>query len=369
MNSNIKRVLVIVLTLTVALSLLTSGVKEYSNSKQLAARGKTTSGEVLGGDRIVNGRLSPSNCHLQIKFATEDHAWHQDRLKVSQDVYDETQIGDSIEVHYLPENPSVCQVGKEVQLQYNDLFSGSVVLAIALCLIAFVKKPEAKIASHIGKQFEMLSLEKHEHISVDAKKFRHLDLSYYDLLQRSLETKGFRYVDDQENVTLRQRNGIHVFIRVLLKADGVVEACIYHYVPKLKLRLLGGRSSKVLDLTTWFTDGTFVCSSNAEGAAKFSSPPSISRLYMPAVTTWNVLLEAHERRVREYLETNPDVSPRKSKSMADVHRAWDEIQRIKSEFRRRNGLSKIELSRLTSLPGESVDEIHGTLTDRRERGL
>jgi hypothetical protein len=54
--------------------------------------------------------------------------------------------------------------------------------------------------------------------------------------------------------------------------------------------------------------------------------------------------------------------------MADVHRAWDEIQRIKSQFRRRNGLSKTELSRLTSLPGESIDEIHGTLTERRERG-
>jgi hypothetical protein len=203
---------------------------------------------------------------------------------------------------------------------------------------------------------------------VDAAKFKYLDLAFYDNGRRHLEALGYRYLDDQENVTLRRRSGISTFIRILLSRDQTTMADFYHFIPRFALRILGAKSSKVLDLETWFSDGCFVCTSNAEMAGKLESPPAIDALRLPAGTAWDMLLEAHQRRVNKYLATHPGVTPVKLTGLADVRRAQDEQQRIKAEFRRRIGLSRTELERFAGAQGREVDRLHDALTERRERG-
>lgn len=145
-------------------------------------------------------------------------------------------------------------------------------------------------------------------------------------------------------------------------------ADLYHFVPKFPLRVLGAKPAKVLDLETWFSDGAFVCTSNAEMAGKLDSPPAIDALRLPAGTTWDMLLETHQRRVGKYLAAHPGVKPVRLEGMADVRRAQDEQQRIKAEFRKRTGLSKTELERMAGTQGRGVDRLHDALTEQRERG-
>ena len=145
-------------------------------------------------------------------------------------------------------------------------------------------------------------------------------------------------------------------------------ADLYHFVPKFALRLLGAKPAKVLDLETWFSDGRFVCTCNAEMAGKLESPPAIDALRLPAGTTWDMLLETHQRRVNQYLAAHPGVKPVKLEGMADVRRAQDEQQRIKADFRKQIGLSKTELERFAGAPSREVDRLHDALTERRERG-
>jgi hypothetical protein len=122
-----------------------------------------------------------------------------------------------------------------------------------------------------------------------------------------------------------------------------------------------------MDFETWFTDGCFVCTSNAEMAGKLDSPPAIDALHMPAGTPWDILIQAHRNRVGKYLANHPGVQPVKLNGPADVSRARDEQQRIKAEFRQRTGLSRAELERLGGQQGKAVDELHDSLTARRER--
>jgi len=145
-------------------------------------------------------------------------------------------------------------------------------------------------------------------------------------------------------------------------------ADFYHFVPQFTSRLLGAKSAKVLDLETWLSDGCFVCTSNAEMAGKLESPPAIDALRMPAGTTWDTLVQAHQNRVAKYLAAHPGVEAIKLKSMADVRRAQDEQQRIKAEFRQRIGLTRTELERFAGTQGREVDQLHDALNERRERG-
>ena len=156
-------------------------------------------------------------------------------------------------------------------------------------------------------------------------------------------------------------------MRFLLSADQTITADLYHFKPGWMLRVLSARDAKVMDLETRFTDGCFVCTSNAEMAGRLDSPPTIDALHMPAGTSGDLVVQAHQNRVGKYLANHRGVQPVKLNGLADVRRTRDEMQQIKAEFRRRTGLSKAELERLGGQQGKAVDQLHDILTERRER--
>lgn len=95
--------------------------------------------------------------------------------------------------------------------------------------------------------------------------------------------------------------------------------------------------------------------SNAGLAGKLDSPPAIGALRLPAGAPWDVLLEAHHRRVKNYLAKHPGVTPIKLENASGCSRAQKEQQRIKSEFRKRVGLTKAELERIAGTKDPKLD--------------
>jgi hypothetical protein len=248
-------------------------------------------------------------------------------------------------------------------LRYGNILWGFVFLFAAGYTLVYFRRPvdETEAAEDIGERVNTLALDHFEYISVKAEDFKNVDLAFYKSVQLGLEGHGFVYLDDQENVTLRKRNHLHTFIRYLLGPDQATMAAIYHFT-------MGLKSAKVLDLETWFSDGCFVCTSNAENAGKLDSPPEVGALYLAAGTTWQALLETHQGRVSEYLQSHPGRRPVKLNGMTGIRRAQDAQQRIKSAFRKRQGLSKAELERIAGGSSPELDRIHDALTESRERG-
>jgi len=233
--------------------------------------------------------------------------------------------------------------------------------------LVLLAEDETEAAENLNESVKTLALTRHEYASVDARKFKHLDLAYYDNIRRQLESIGYQYLDDQENVTLRRRSGTRTFVRMFLGRDQATMAELYHFIPKFTLRVLGAKPVKVLGFETWFSDGCFVVTNNAELSGKLDSPPAIDALRLPAGTSWNLLVESHQRRIAKYLAGHPGVTPVKLGGMDDVRKAQDEQQRIKSEFRKRVGLSKAELERFAGTRGPDVDRIHDALEEQRKR--
>lgn len=365
-----KKTFAIIALLVMGTLFIVTGSKDLIHSRQLAVRGKTVTGQVLDGEDHESGRLHWHTYYLQVRFQPDSGGAVSQRVEVDKAVYQSVQVGSDVRVHYLPDNPAVCQAGDAVELRYGNLIWGIVFILGAGYLIVFYRQPAdtQEAVESIGERVKTLSIPKFEYVSVNAQNFRRLDLAFYDEGRRYLEARGFRYLDDQENVTLRRRSGIHTFIRILLSSDQATMADLYHFIPPWTVRVLGAKPAKVLDLETWFSDGHFVCTSNAEMAGKLDSPPAIDALRLPAAATWDMIFEAHQRRVANYQANHREAKPVKLNGIADVRRAQDEQQRIKAEHRQRVGLSRKELEQIAGTQGKAVDELHDALTKHREQG-
>lgn len=360
MNWKSKKILAIALGLFFGAAFLVVGTKEFSRSKQLAAHGRATQGEVvMVEDRSTVGPRSRVH-YLRVKFQADGES-REERVSVSTPVYSSAQPGDVVQVHYLPENPAICQIGDSVQLKYGNIVWGIVFVLGAGYLLVNFNRPanESEAAERIGEQVKTLAQDHFQYVSVKAEDFKNVDLSFYDSVRHGFEGRGFVYLDDQQNVTLCKQSGVKTFLRYLLGPDNSTMAAIYHFNR-------GSRSLKIVDVETWFSDGCFVCTSNAEMAAKLDTPPEIGALRMASETTWETLLETHQGRVAEYLASHPGVKPVQLNGMADIRRAQEAQQRIKAAFRKKTGLSKTELERIAGGPSPVVDRIHDELEKRRQ---
>src|SRR5262245_36864046 len=99
--------------------LLIAGWIDYRNSKKLAAEGKAVTAEVTGKE-IQRGRKGRRSYYLEVQFPTESGASAQ-RVQVSSSQYDAATQGGTVPVHYLPNNPKVCQVGNTVKTEWSGL--------------------------------------------------------------------------------------------------------------------------------------------------------------------------------------------------------------------------------------------------------
>ena len=213
-----------------------------------------------------------------------------------------------------------------------------------------------------------MTLTKHEYATVDGKTFKHLDQSFYQQGQSVLEARNFRFLGDVENVTLQKTNkGPRTFLRLFVHAGTNTMAALYHFRPPWAVRVLGAKDAKVIDLETWFADGTFVCTGNAEMAGKLQSPPEIDTVQMVASTSWAQVIEAHEKRINRHLERHPGVMPVAVNNLADVLRAQEEMQRIKGQHRQATGLTKDELENIMGSKSEALDKVHATYAERRDK--
>jgi hypothetical protein len=107
--------------------------------------------------------------------------------------------------------------------------------------------------------------------------------------------------------------------------------------------------------------------SNAEAAGKLESPPGADALHLAAATSMEQVLRQHEQRVNQFLGANPGVQALPMNSLEEVHRAQNALQRMKSEFRRKTGITKVELQRIAgNRSGKQIEAIHAEATKLHE---
>ncbi len=359
---NVKSMLLIAVAFVAGPWLLWTGLKEYQNSKRLAAEGRETTAQVL--ERAVKPRTRGGNrYYLSVQFQTTAGKFARGRVQVNQSEYLQDTLGSTVTVRYLPSNPAICAVGEPIPVWTNILTSGVVLLVSGCALLVSHRRLGSTrvVAVKVVERVGALCESQFEYASVNAREFGHLDLTWYDASQRWLEKRGFGLLGDEENLTFRRTSkGNRTLLRTMLAREGTWIAYLYHFKPSGLARAVAVNGFKILELQTQFGGDTFVCTSNAEEAGKLDSPPAVDALRLPANSSLDAVVESHAQRVGAFLAGNPGVVALRMASLEDVHRAQNVLQGIKAAFRRDTGITKEELERLAGnrLGTEQIVALH-----------
>jgi hypothetical protein len=128
--SKSKKILVVGGAVVLGVFFLVMGWSDFRNSKKLASEGKAVTAEVVDKE-IKRGRKGRKSYYLNVGFQTESGSRTQQRVQVSSSEFDAVSAGGKVPVHYLPADPSVCQVGEKVETDWAGLIVGLGTLAVA----------------------------------------------------------------------------------------------------------------------------------------------------------------------------------------------------------------------------------------------
>jgi len=356
--NTLKRYVAIVVCLLFGGFLIADGWKELRNSWRLSREGRSVQGKVVDNETFQWKR--DTTYYLSAEFKTADGIVHRKRLEVSSGVYYKGLDAGTVTVHYLPADPDICVAGDRVPLRFLWLLAGLGIFAAGLYLIWFFHWARKKVGE--------LCITEHEYATVDARKFKHLDLAFYEQSQLLLETHGYRFLADREDLTLRRNSGLRIPLRVMVSGDGVTAAGIYHLRHRWYFRCLGAKDSQVLDLASKFSNGQWLCTSNAEAAGALEQPPGLDAIHLSADTCFETLIESHSKRVASFVNRHRGVEPVRMETLEDVHRMLAEILKAKAEHRRQTGLTNQELQRISGKgPSAEMDIIHEGISGGREK--
>jgi hypothetical protein len=174
----------------------------------------------------------------------------------------------------------------------------------------------------------------HEFRPAEEDDFDGLDLNYYDGTKQLLAESGFRHLGDIVDETIEESNDLTTPIRSMTSPDGTTQIGLYHFkIPSLPEKF-AGQEMLMCDVSTEFSDGTFLLTSNSQGADQMTPPPRIVRRQHPLSTTPLELIAAHETEKQKLLAAKPGVTAVAMSTLEDVIASEKRQQEIKNSFRK-----------------------------------
>jgi hypothetical protein len=148
------------------------------------------------------------------------------------------------------------------------------------------------------EQQKQIFVERHEYRDATAADFKGRDRKWYDAATRELTDLGYRPLGDLVDETVARAMGLVIPIRRLVSADGTSAAAIYQFKQGSGLMKVDLR---ICDVETELSDGSFLCTSNAEASAAASLPKQIRSTKYPADTPIPEIVSRHEAAKRKLL--------------------------------------------------------------------
>jgi hypothetical protein len=195
-------------------------------------------------------------------------------------------------------------------------------------------------AKEILEQIQSIYTPHHQYERVGLENYRHINRSFYDKTKIYLGSKGFLYLEDCEDLQLaRIKNNVlkPTPIRCMVSNNGVIMAGIYHpQIAPLGLRIISflfrKGLGKIIDFETEFSDGSFVCTSNATSASAMNSSPIIHIEYFPKNVDCAFLLNRHKERIVTYIAEHSVVAV-SVKNISELRESQNRMNAIKAAFR------------------------------------
>jgi len=146
---------------------------------------------------------------------------------------------------------------------------------------------------------------------------------FYLSATQALEEQGFVYFADLENVTYTEIFRLVIPIRVLIGDNGETMAALYFkpcgFLKKYVFRLLGYVvPTKVIELSSEFSCGTFQTSVNTKILERLKTTPGISRYLYSEDTPLSEMLSKHREILASICEADPTLKIRKVTNLEEA---------------------------------------------------
>lgn len=204
----------------------------------------------------------------------------------------------------------------------------------------------------------------HECVRVSPAAFPDADLEFYDRARSELETKGYTWLADIEDLTLtRIYPQNRTFMRLFHDRGRMIRASCYHLHPRglvislLQVVQLYPRHLRVVELLSEIA-GTFIVTSNTHGVDRLEPPPQAKVERLPLASSLATVVSRHEQRVTEVLRAHPEQTPTSFESFEDVLASMARAHVAMARHRQQvGGLSRDEFERLKGRPLSPTEEI------------
>jgi hypothetical protein len=184
--------------------------------------------------------------------------------------------------------------------------------------------------------------------------FGHLDLKVYRRFKEALEGRGYRFLSDIKIVGITDSPGsplVPTMIRSMISADGAISAGHYQATPRtgrrvtavlaalLTLRFITQPRSFLQSLMTKHCDdfeselaGTYVVTSNAEGAQTIGLPKAVDSKFFPYGTPLDEVRASHEARLKAAIKRT-GATPTIMTTIDDVFAMGARLKECKNAYR------------------------------------
>ncbi|MDR1923889.1 MAG: hypothetical protein LBQ66_05910 [Planctomycetaceae bacterium] len=193
-----------------------------------------------------------------------------------------------------------------------------------------------------------------ELIPVVLEDFFPINLEFYDSATRQLESFGFRFFGDYENLAhTKAFPEQRTCFRFLINTECDVVAKIFHQrVLNPKNSLAPKNDYMLVEFATEFDDNTILLTANAEEANPLRLIKGMILQYMPHETPLDELLSIHETKFQHICEQN-NTKPIEVKTFSDLSEyCVREHEVLVQDRRKKGGYTNEELTRLFAYHSE-----------------
>jgi hypothetical protein len=266
----------------------------------------------------------------------------------------------NVTVYYIPGNPGEALLEPGVKLQ-TWFMPG-----IGLCLLGLwawsgrASSEKTSAAKEILDQQRTLYSGHHDYRGADPAEFPHIDVQYYNRMQRRLERLGFTTLGDLEDVTAtRVHPNMRTFIRVLRDGEGTTMAGVYDVKVRGWMRMLQlvgviPADLRTVDLESEVTNGSFVVTANTLGSDTTGDIPGIRRTRLPQKTPVEKAYALHRAALDEVIGEKPGARLVQVLTMSDSIKSQDRLQKLKNRHKRSIGY--IDEKELETIKGEPLSQ-------------
>ena len=114
---------------------------------------------------------------------------------------------------------------------------------------------------------------------------------------------------------------------------------------------------RTVDCETEFPDGRYLVTNNAQASSPLTRPPGFDEQILPSHTSYEVVFQTHQQRLKDFLAANPGVQPTIMRTVEESQEMQHRMQAVKAAYRKQIGTLTVDELKNFGIDRETATKI------------